>query len=103
VTPVQSDGFSLGSVRAVSIGTMESDAHSQRITTLTDLNVNMVAVPPGAAVVFEVSLELDCSLYATAQGTAPSVEADFDTGDGFGIVCPYVLVSLVHPPPILHP
>ena len=75
-------------------GTTGGDTQGASVSSGVSLNTTMFAVPPNTVVVFEVAIELDCSV----DDSDGYIEADFESGD-FRIACPVVVFSLLNSPP----
>jgi hypothetical protein len=84
----------LGSTGAMGAGTTGGDTQGTSVSSGVSLNTTMFAVPPNTVVVFEVAIELDCSV----DDSDGYIEADFESGD-FRIACPVVVFSLLNSPP----
>ncbi|HEY6928228.1 MAG TPA: hypothetical protein VJA66_01005 [Thermoanaerobaculia bacterium] len=84
----------LGSTGALGGGVIGGDTNGTNVSGGFSLNTTMFAVPPNTVVVFEVAIELDCSV----DDSDGYVEADFESG-AFQIACPVVVFSLLNMPP----
>jgi hypothetical protein len=82
----------LGRVGALSMFFTGSDTDGKSISSGVSLDTTMFDVPPGATVVFEVALVLEC------ESNGGDNEADFASGN-FQIACPVVVFSLLNSPP----
>jgi hypothetical protein len=94
VTSSNHDTVFLGSTGALGGGVIGGDTEGTSVSSGVSLNTTMFAVPPNTVVVFEVAIELDCSV----DDSDGYIEADFETGD-FRIACPVVVFSLLNSPP----
>lgn len=94
VTSSHSASAFLGSIGALGAGVIGGHTEGQSVSSGMSLNTTMFAVPPNTVVVFEVAIELDCSV----DDKDGYVEADFESGD-FQIACPVVVFSLLNMPP----
>lgn len=84
----------LGSTGALGGGVIGGDTQGTSVSSGVSLNTTMFPVPPNTVVVFEVAIELDCSV----DDSDGYIEADFESGD-FQIACPVVVFSLLNSPP----
>ena len=91
VTSTSSAAEFLGSARAFGSTFTGGDVEGTSISSGVSLNTTMFAVPPGAVVVFEVALLLDC------ENDSGNIDADFASGD-FQIAGPVVVFSLLNSP-----
>ena len=94
VTSSNSASAFLGSTGAMGAGVTGGDTQGTSVSSGVSLNTTMFAVPPNTVVVFEVAIELDCSV----DDSDGYIEADFESGD-FQIACPVVVFSLLNSPP----
>jgi hypothetical protein len=92
--PAASTEFGLGAIGALGQGITGSDTEGTSISSGLSINNTMVAIPPRAAVFFEVALVLD---YEVDDGGG-NIKADFNSGD-FEIACPVVVYSILNKPP----
>lgn len=84
--------MALGEVRALSMFLTGGDSHGTPINSEVTLINTMLAVPPGAGVIFEVSLAV---YYYSDDGG--HIDADFASGD-FRLASPFVAFSIVGAP-----
>jgi hypothetical protein len=89
-----STGFFLDAIGALGQFVTGSSTEGSSVSAGLSISNTMIAIPPRAAVFFEVALVLD---YEVDHGGG-NIEADFNSGD-FEIACPVVVYSILNKPP----
>jgi hypothetical protein len=93
-SPNASTEFFVGAIGALGQALTGSDTEGNSVSSGLSMSNTLVAIPPRAAVFFEVALVLD---YEVDDGGG-HIQADFNSGD-FEIACPVVVYSILNKPP----
>jgi hypothetical protein len=93
--PAAGVAFYLADIGAMATFLTGSDTEGNPVTAGLTMSNLMVAIPPQAAVFFEVAL----ALYYTNEDPGGNIEVDFESGD-FNIACPVVVYSILNQPPL---